>query len=88
MRGSERGERGLHPQYGSPFFSVREPGKKGTDKLVVSKVRVDADGRGVVLEVPDLEPCDQLRVQLKIKGGDGEPFDGKFYQTIHRMPGR
>lgn len=76
-----------HPQYGSPFFSVREPGKRGADKLVVSKVRVDADGKGIVLDVPDLVPCDQLHVKLRVKGGDGEQFDAKFYQTIHRMPG-
>ena len=76
------------PQYGSPFYSVLEPGRKGKDKLEVATVRIDRDGRGVVLHVPTLKPCNQLRVKMRIKDRDGEPFTEKFHQTIHHMPGK
>ena len=49
---------------------------------------MDDDGRGVVLQVPDLVPCNQLRVSLGIKERGGENFDAEFYQTIHRLPGK
>ena len=74
------------PQYGSPFFSVRNPGKRGVDTLAVSRARVTPDKRRVLLEISDFVPCDQLRVQLNLKDAAGEPFKEKFYQTIHRIP--
>ncbi|MCF7676069.1 MAG: hypothetical protein K9M97_12040 [Akkermansiaceae bacterium] len=72
--------------YGSPHFSVRNPATKGTDKISVAAVRVDP--RRIVLESPEIVPCQQLCVHMKIKGADGQLFEQKFYQTIHRLPAK
>ena len=74
------------PEYGSPFFSVRNPGTKGTDKISGATARVADDKRRVVLEWPDIVACQQLRVRMNLKGADGQPFTQKFYQTINRLP--
>ncbi len=76
------------PQYGSPFFSVRAPGRKGTDRLEVTEARAAPDGRGVMVAIKDFVPCHQLFARLRVAAADGEPFEEEFYQTIHRIPGR
>jgi hypothetical protein len=75
-------------RYGSKFYSVREPGKPGTDKLEVTKARVSADKRKVTLLIDDFVPCQQLLAKLRLKGADGRIFEQKFHQTIHRLPGQ
>lgn len=77
-----------HPQYGSKFFSVKRPGEQGTDRLAVAAARLAAGGRRVQLTIPELTPCDQLRVTLDLRDATGRPFKQPFYQTIHRLPQR
>ena len=77
-----------HPEYGSKFFSVRDPGKTGVDSLTVNEARVSKDNRQIELVIEDFVRCDQLKAELRLEGADGRAFDQKFYQTIHRIPAK
>jgi hypothetical protein len=71
--------------YGSPEISVNDPKKNGHDKLEVKAARIAADGKRVFLEIPGLQPCDQLRLRLKLSTADGTPIQTDVYQTILAM---
>ena len=72
-------------KYGSDQFSVLQPGKKGRDRLVISKATL-VDPQTVLLTIPDLRACDQLLLKIAVKDSDGEPFPEEAYLTIHAMP--
>ncbi len=67
--------------YGSPEFSPRHPGQPGHDALPVRSAHVLADGKTLFLELPDLQPVNQLHLHLRPDGG--RPVD--LYATVHRM---
>lgn len=57
--------------YGSPEYSVKEPGRQGHDYVPVKSVRLLNDGCTVFLEIPQLHPVMQfhLHARLRTKGG-------------------
>jgi azurin len=67
--------------YGSPELSPRHPGQPGHDPLAIRSAHVMADGRTLFLEIPDLQPVNQLHLHVRI--GLGEPID--VFGTVHRM---
>ena len=67
--------------YGSPELSPRHPGQPGHDVLAISSAHVLADGRTLFLEIPDLQPVNQLH--LHVSPGKGEPVD--LFATIHKL---
>ncbi len=69
------------PGYGSPELSPRHPGQPGHDPLAIRSAHVMADGRSLFLEIPDLQPVNQLHLHLR--PGDGAPID--VFATIHRL---
>lgn len=75
-------------KYGSDQFSVRNPGKKGHDKITVSGIELSDDGRTAHVLMSDLAVCDQLKLDLDLKGADGKAFKERVYFTIHNIPGR
>ena len=83
------------PSYGSPELSTRHPGQPGHDALAIRSAHVLADGRTLFLEIPELQPVNQLH--LHVRPGAGEPDrpvrDGpRAGGTLHRVsrlpPGR
>lgn len=74
------------PAYGSPEFSVADPKKKGRDPVTITGIKVSEDGRTVTLEIPDLRPVMQMRVQAKFKSADGAPIHFELHNTINRIP--
>ena len=74
--------------YGSPEYSVREPGRMGRDELDVSAVRISADGRAVQISLPGLKPVMQIRVRFRGETKEGEAIHQDLHGTIHRVPDR
>jgi len=67
--------------YGSAEFSARHYGARGHDPLAVTTAHVLSDGRSVFLEIPDLQPVNQLHLHLRVD--DGEPHD--VFATVHKL---
>ncbi|HXG46832.1 MAG TPA: hypothetical protein VNO52_04345, partial [Methylomirabilota bacterium] len=62
-----------------------DPKQKRRDKVEVKSVRVQADRKSVFLEVPGLQPVDQLRIKLGVKAADGTVINEEIYATIHKV---
>jgi putative heme-binding domain-containing protein len=69
------------PGYGSPEFSTRHPGILGHDPLAVRSAHVLDDGRTLFLELPEIQPVNQLH--LHVQPDDSGPID--VFATVHRL---
>jgi len=77
-------ERAEH--YGSPEFSVANPGRQGKDNVDVKSAKLGADGKTVELELVDLKPVMQQRILFRIKARDGTPLEQEIQETINVIP--
>lgn len=69
------------PGYGSAEYSPSHPGTVGHDALPIRSARVVEDGRALFLELPTLQPVNQLHLSLGI--GEGAPVD--VFATVHEL---
>jgi putative heme-binding domain-containing protein len=67
--------------YGSPEFSTRHAGMRGHDTLRITAAHFLDDGRRLLLEIPDLQPVNQLHLLVRV--GDG--VDRELFATVHRL---
>jgi azurin len=67
--------------YGSPEFSPRHPGTPGHDPLAVTAAHVLADGHTLFLEIPDLQPVNQLHLHMHVDAGRAQDV----FATVHRL---
>ena len=67
--------------YGSPELSPSHPGQPGHDALAIRSAHVLADGRTLFLEIPELQPVNQLHLHLRPDGGP--PLN--LFATVHRL---
>jgi putative heme-binding domain-containing protein len=67
--------------YGSPEFSPRHPGTKGHDPVRITSSHVASDGRTLFLEIPDIQPVNQLHLHLRVD--DGAAHD--LIATVHKL---
>jgi azurin len=67
--------------YGSPEFSPRHPGTPGHDPLTITTAYVLPDGRSLFLEMPDLQPVNQLHLNLRVNSGP--PCE--MIVTVHKL---
>ena len=74
------------PGYGSPEVSVAEPTKRGHDPVEVKSIRVTADQKTLLLEIPKLKPAMQMRIKYRITAADGTPVAEEIYNTIYKVP--
>ena len=89
------------PMYGSPEVSADHPdedlearsivteqsGVKVHDEVTVTRASLQADGRTVRLEIPDLAPVMQMHVKVDLESTDGTLIALDVLNTIHRIPG-
>ncbi len=66
--------------YGSPEFSVHWPDTPGHDPLEITSAHVLADGHSLFVEIPQLQPVNQLHLHLHV---GGQPMD--LFATLHRL---
>ena len=71
--------------YGSPDFSVANPGREGRDPVPLKSARVLEDGRSVFLEVPDLRPVMSMGIRYNLDATDGQLLRGTLYLTINQV---
>jgi azurin len=69
------------PGYGSPEFSPSHYGTVGHDPLVIRSATVLSDGQSLFLELPDLQPVNQLHLHVAV--GAGETRD--VFATVHAL---
>lgn len=67
--------------YGSPEFSTRHAGMRGHDHVAITSAHVVGDGRSLFLEMPDLQPVNQLH--LRIQSAPGSTHE--LFVTVHRL---
>jgi hypothetical protein len=67
--------------YGSKRWSVRQPHREGLDRLEVAAVQLDADGKGVLLQIKDLRPAMQTRIEHL-------PSKTLVHSTLHKLAKR
>jgi putative heme-binding domain-containing protein len=67
--------------YGSPEFSTQHPDTPGHDPLPITSAHLRPDGRTLFLEIPDLQPVNQLH--LRVRPDRGQAHD--LFATVHRL---
>ena len=73
-------------KYGSPEFSVKEPTRQGHDPVDLKSARLDPDGRAIFLEIPNLHPVMQMKIQFRLKSADGASVAHTVYNTVNYLP--
>jgi len=71
--------------YGSPEFSVREPGIQGHDPVAVKSVHLLADGKSVFLEIPQLHPVMQFHAHLQFRSRLGGMVPPDMFASIYEL---
>jgi putative heme-binding domain-containing protein len=69
--------------YGSREFSPSHYGTLGHDSLTIASATLLPDGRSLFLEIPDLQPVNQLHLHLGVE--DGKTID--LFATVHKLDG-
>ncbi|WP_417730774.1 DUF6797 domain-containing protein [Rosistilla oblonga] len=76
--------------YGSPEYSPTHPGVAGHDPLEIRSVHCCGDGRSIFLEIPDLQPVNQLHLRLHVND-DATPSCNPagsghdLFVTVHKL---
>lgn len=70
------------PGYGSQELSTRHAGQAGHDPLAVASAHVLADGKSVFLEMPDIQPVNQIHLHMKIEE-NARAID--LIATVHKL---
>jgi putative heme-binding domain-containing protein len=69
------------PGYGSAEYSPSHPGTRGHDPLTIPGAHVVEGGRALFVELPDLQPVNQLHLWLRPGGGRAV----EVVATVHRL---
>ena len=72
--------------YGSPEYSVKLPEKLGRDAVPLKRAKLAEDGRTLFLEIPELRPAMEMRIQYNLNAADGKRMRNEFYATINALP--
>ena len=67
--------------YGSPEFSTQHAGVRGHDTLRIRSAHVLADGTSLFLEIPELQPVNQLHLRLQVDAGQKH----ELFVTVHGL---
>lgn len=76
--------------YGSPEMSTIHPGTTGHDSLPIASAHVLKDGRSMFIELPDLQPVNQLHLRLNVNADQSRSCSpsGSGHDlliTVHQM---
>ncbi|MDB6149540.1 MAG: Cytochrome c [Chthoniobacter sp.] len=73
--------------YGSPDFKVSNPQEKGKELVILDAITLSSDKKTLLLKLPEMVPCMQMKIKFKIQAADGSPVEQEIHNTIHRVPG-
>jgi hypothetical protein len=72
-------------KYGSSEYSVLNPEQKKHDKVEIKSARLGKDRKSVLLEIPGLQPVNQMKIKMSLKAADGTEINPEIYNTIHKL---
>ena len=75
-------------RYGSPEFSLRQPGVVGHDRLAIASVRLLEDARSIFVEIPEIVPASQLHLRMHLRSRDGVEFKGELFPSVLQLGDR
>ena len=67
--------------YGSPEFSTKHFGTRGHDSLKIESAYLSHDGKTLFIEIPELQPVNQLH--LRLQSSQGEFCE--LFITVHKL---
>jgi glucose/arabinose dehydrogenase len=70
--------------YGSPDLRV-DNGRAGHEEVTVRSARLSKDGRTVTLDLADMRPAMQMRIEYDLQARDGAPVRGEIQSTVHEL---
>jgi putative heme-binding domain-containing protein len=73
-------------KYGSDQYRVGEPDVKGRDELAIESIVISPNKRTVTLRLPDLQTCDQVRIDMQFHDAAQNKFREEIYFTVHAIP--
>jgi hypothetical protein len=76
-----------HAPYGSPMYKVSNPEQQGMDPVNVSRIRLSRDRKTVTLEIPNLQPVQQMQISYILRAADGAELRHTLHNTINWVPG-
>ena len=66
-------------------MSVKNPKRKGQDEVEILAAELSEDGKTVFLEIEDIQPVMQMKINLHIKAADGAAVKLVIHNTIHKL---
>jgi hypothetical protein len=72
-------------EYGSGFYSVKNPDLFGEDPVDVVSVTLLENGQEIFLELPEMVPVNQMRISYELEAADGTPLNEDIYNTINAL---
>ena len=72
-------------KYGSKEYKVSEPSATGHDKVEVRSARLLPGGQEVFLEIPNLAPVMQMKIEFDLETANGDEMIGAMHNTIHAL---
>lgn len=66
------------PNYGSKHYNERQ--------LSVESASLGADGKTVIVSIPEISPTWGMSVEYRLRGENGEDFDGVIHNSIYNIP--
>jgi len=72
-------------RYGSKEYKVSNPSEVGHDKVEVTSARLLGGGTEVFLEIPDLAPVMQMKIEFDLETASGDEMIGALHNTIHAL---
>ena len=73
----------LSPDYGSDEYSANHPGRSGHDPVAIRSAHWLDGGRKLFLEIPQLQPVNQLHLYYRGSRGNSERLE--VFATINRL---
>jgi azurin len=67
--------------YGSPELSTKHIGMRGHDRVAITSAHVMSDGKRLFLEMPELQPVNQLHLLVKLS----ERHERQLFITVHKL---
>jgi hypothetical protein len=82
-----------HRNYGAKVWALKRTEKYGSDHIderpaPIAAATLSADGRTVLLTMPEIAPTWCMEVTYAVKGSDGTEVKGTIDNTIHRLHDR
>ncbi len=72
-------------RYGSKEYKVSNPSAVGHDKVKVASATLLPSGTEVFLEIPNLAPVMQMKIEFDLETAGGEEMIGALHNTIHAL---